>query len=60
MYEIFINQPPLLNRITNYIYYNNTLPDISEHMCNGVVHTITKEKITKYKTLLEDLLLRDI
>ena len=31
-----------------------------EHMCNGVVHPITKETITKYYTLLEDPLLRDI
>ena len=29
-------------------------------MCNGVVHPVTKETITKYQTIIQDPLLRDI
>ena len=32
--------------------------DIEEH-ANGVVHLVTKETITRYKTLIEDPLLKD-
>ena len=30
-----------------------------DELCNGVVHPITKETITKYKKLIEDPMLRD-
>ena len=30
-----------------------------EHFANGVVHPVTKETITKYKKLIDDLLLHD-
>ena len=37
-----------------------TTPQINiEEYANGVVHPVTKETITKYKTLIEDPLLKD-
>ena len=37
-----------------------TSPQIDiEEYANGVVHPVTKETITKYKTLIEDPLLKD-
>ena len=34
-------------------------PDIEE-TANGVVHAVTKETITKYKTLINEPLLREV
>ena len=37
-----------------------TTPQIDiEEYANGVVHPVTKETITKYKTLIEDPILKD-
>ena len=61
MCMVIINQTIIPNKIKNYRYADTTnIPDMLEHMCNGVVNPITKETITKYKTILEDPLLRDI
>ena len=38
---------------------NNDTPSGLEEVDNGVVHPVTKETITKYKTLINDPLLRD-
>ena len=37
----------------------NAIPTALEEVANGVVHPVTKETITKYKTLIEDPLLRE-
>ena len=37
-----------------------TLPPDIEEQCNGVVHLITNETITKYKKMIDEPLLRDV
>ena len=37
----------------------NAIPTALEEVANGVVHPVTKETITKYKTLIEDPLMQE-
>ena len=61
--RIALRSPALFNRhALNAIIYNEVLKinDAIDHVCNGVVHPVTKETITKYSKLVTDPLLRDI
>ena len=46
------------NNLMNEELPTNPQIDIEEY-ANGVVHPVTKETITKYKTLIKDPLLKD-